>query len=100
MPTREDVVRALSVVVDPEIGIDVVALGLVYGLDVRDGDVRVDLAMTSPTCPLSEYLVDTAARTIRRQVPDAGRIFVAIVDDPPWAPEMMSDDARRLLAGG
>jgi metal-sulfur cluster biosynthetic enzyme len=98
MGTVDQVVRALHAVIDPEIGVNVVDLGLVYGITVGEDDVEVLLAMTSPTCPLSEYLVEAAERTIAERVPGVRRVAVAIVAAPPWAPEMMSDEARRLLA--
>ena len=98
MATVADVVRALRFVIDPEIGINVIDLGLVYGLELREGEVRVQLGVTAPTCPLSELLVATCERTIARQVPDSARVVVTLVTEPPWEPEMMSDEARRLLA--
>ncbi|MCC6850595.1 MAG: metal-sulfur cluster assembly factor [Deltaproteobacteria bacterium] len=98
MATIDEVTRALRLVIDPEVGINVVDLGLIYGIDLEPDTVNVRLAMTSPTCPLSGYLVDTASRSIARQVSDVGRVFVTLVDDPPWGPEMMSEEARRLLA--
>lgn len=98
MPVVDEVVRALRTVLDPEIGINVVDLGLVYGLAIHDRDVEVHLAVTTPTCPLSEYLADTATRAITGLVPGVGRVRVVIVDEPPWAPEMMAEAARRQLA--
>lgn len=97
MASADDVVRALRVVIDPEIGVNVVDLGLVYGITLEADAVHVQLAMTSPTCPLSEYLVDAASRSIAREVSDVGRVFVSLVDTPAWGPEMMSEEARRLL---
>jgi metal-sulfur cluster biosynthetic enzyme len=96
--TVDEAVRALRLVIDPEIGINVVDLGLVYGIEVEPDSVHVRMAMTSPTCPLSEYLVDTAQRSIAGALPDVGRVFVSLVDEPPWGPEMMSVEARQLLA--
>jgi len=97
MPTVEEVLYALRYVLDPEIGINVVDLGLLYGLEIHDGDVKVELSMTTPTCPLSEYLVDAAERAIARYVPTATTITVDVVLEPAWAPEMISDYARRML---
>jgi metal-sulfur cluster biosynthetic enzyme len=96
MPAVDAVVAALRTVLDPEIGIDVVALGLVYDLAIHDGDVALRLGVTAPTCPLSGYLADAAQRAIAR-VPGVGRVTVTIADAPPWDPVMMSDEARRLL---
>jgi metal-sulfur cluster biosynthetic enzyme len=97
MATRDEILQALQCVIDPEIGVNVVDLGLVYDLAIQGGDVRVLLGITSPTCPLSEYLVETAERTIASRAPGVSSVAVEITLDPPWAPEMMSDDARRLL---
>ncbi|MEI8259221.1 MAG: metal-sulfur cluster assembly factor [Deltaproteobacteria bacterium] len=87
-------------VIDPEVGINVVDLGLVYEVDVRDGLVSVQLTMTSPTCPLGEFIVDDATRRIRAAFLAATDVAVRLVWDPPWTPARMSDTARRELAGG
>ncbi|MGQ9365861.1 metal-sulfur cluster assembly factor [Azospirillum sp. A39] len=103
MSDRSDAVRdavreALRAVIDPEMGIDVVELGLVYGIDVApDGAVSVRLTMTSPACPLGEYLRETAESAIRVAVPEAGGVDVALVVEPPWTAERMSPAARRQL---
>lgn len=95
--TRAEVEEALREVVDPELGINVVDLGLVYRLEIRGEEVSVDLATTSPSCPLGEHLKNEAAAAIRRRLPRAAAISVAIVNDPPWTPERMSAAARILL---
>ncbi len=97
MITREHVEQALRSVVDPELGINVVDLGLVYGVDIAGGEVRVRLSMTSPTCPMGEHLRDQAARAIRERVPGAGPVDVALVREPPWHPGMMTEAAKRML---
>jgi metal-sulfur cluster biosynthetic enzyme len=93
-PTEDAVWDTLRTVDDPEVGMNVVDLGLVYGVEVRGGDVSVRLTMTSPACPLGEAIVDGAAAAIRAAAPGAGRIDVALVWDPPWTPERMSEAAR------
>lgn len=95
----ERVRAALREVVDPEVGINVVDLGLVYGIDVRDGDVRVAMTMTSPVCPLNEYITTNAEAAVRRAVPGVRAVRIDLVWDPPWRPDMMSDVARRALRG-
>jgi metal-sulfur cluster biosynthetic enzyme len=95
----QQVRQALRRVVDPELGINVVDLGLVYAVDVRDGDVSVAITMTSPACPLSEYVTAEAEAAIRREVPGVRSVRVALVWDPPWRPEMMAEAARRQLGG-
>ena len=96
--TEADVRDALRKVIDPEIGVNVVDLGLVYGIDVDDRCVRITMTMTSPACPLRDYLQDLVESTVTSLVPDAERVVVEIVTDPPWTEDLMSDAARRHLA--
>ena len=91
--------EALRLVIDPEIGINIVDLGLVYRIEVADGDARIDVTMTTPACPLSEYVSTSAEASVRREVPELYGVSINLVWDPPWRPDMMSDDARRLLGG-
>jgi metal-sulfur cluster biosynthetic enzyme len=95
--TRDDVLAALREVVDPEVGINVVDLGLVYGVEVEDSRVRVRMTMTSPACPLGVHLTEEAASRIRRRAPGVGDVRVELVWDPPWHPGLMSEGARRAL---
>lgn len=96
MTTVDEVVRALRDVLDPEVGIDVVELGLVYGITIEGAEVRVRLGMTAPTCPLAEHLAVSAERAIALGVPGV-RAVVEIARDPAWTPEMMAPAARRRL---
>jgi metal-sulfur cluster biosynthetic enzyme len=96
---RERVRAVLRDVVDPEVGLDVVALGLVYGIEAREGDVRVELTLTTPACPLGEQIAADAERRITA-LPGVARAQVELVWDPPWTPERMSDAARRALGWG
>ncbi len=100
MPTRDQIERALRAVVDPELGINVVDLGLVYGVDVEGARVRVRLGMTSPTCPLGEHLREQAARLIRERIPDVGDVEIVLVREPPWRPGLMTEIAKRMLGWG
>lgn len=95
----EDTVRdALRTVIDPEMGIDVVELGLVYGIDVGgDDSVAVRLSMTSPACPLGEFMRDSAESAIRTALPRAPAVSVALVTEPPWTSDRISAAARRQL---
>jgi metal-sulfur cluster biosynthetic enzyme len=96
-PQPEDVRDALRAVIDPELGVNVVDLGLVYQVEVADRDVRVALTMTTPACPLGDALVGQAEEAIRTRLPDLARVQVDLVWDPPWTPRMMSDAARERL---
>lgn len=86
----------LGSVLDPEIGLDVVSLGLVYEVRVREGEVEVDLTMTSRACPLAALVVgDVEAAAV--EVSDARRVTVTLVWSPPWTAERLSPQARELL---
>ncbi|OGK95823.1 MAG: hypothetical protein A3I14_06630 [Candidatus Rokubacteria bacterium RIFCSPLOWO2_02_FULL_73_56] len=95
--TAEQVREALRDVLDPELGINVLDLGLVYAVDVQDGQVRVTMTMTSPACPLGESLTAEAEAAIRRSVPGVTAVTVELVWDPPWQPAMMSEATRTKL---
>jgi metal-sulfur cluster biosynthetic enzyme len=93
-PTDDAVWAALRTVNDPEVGMNVVDLGLVYRVEVAGADVRVDLTMTSPACPLGDAIVDNAVAAIRAAAPGAAKVDIALVWDPPWTPDRMSEAAR------
>lgn len=93
----KDVLEALRQVLDPELGINVVDLGLVYGVTVEGARVEVVLTMTSPACPLGGQLSSGAEAAVRRCVPEGFDVEVRMVLDPAWHPGLMSDAARRQL---
>ena len=95
--TEADIRDALREVIDPELGVNIVDLGLVYGVDVNDREARITMTMTSPACPLRDYLQDLVESTITARVPDVERVVVEVVHDPPWTPDLMSETARRQL---
>jgi len=90
-----EVLQALRGVDDPEAGMNIVDLGLVYGVRAAPGSVRVQMTMTSPACPAAPYLVDEATAAIRAQVPADTDVHVELVWEPPWTPERMSAEALR-----
>ena len=91
---------ALREVVDPEVGIDIVELGLVYAIEITRGRVRVDMTMTTPACPSGPQLRDDAAHAIRMALPEAREIDVRLVWEPPWTPDRMSSSAKKRLGWG
>ncbi|MBI4378058.1 MAG: metal-sulfur cluster assembly factor [Nitrospinae bacterium] len=95
--TEEDIKNALHHVIDPEIGINIVDLGLVYKVAVHDKNIQILMTMTSPSCPLGLYLQGNVESAIREKFPYFQSIDVQLVWDPPWIPEMMSDAAKRQL---
>ncbi|MCC7415572.1 MAG: metal-sulfur cluster assembly factor [Acidobacteria bacterium] len=97
----EDAVReALREVIDPELGINIVDLGLVYGIEIDGARVCVNMTMTSPACPLGGYLKDLVDSTLKWRVGGVEEVDINLVWDPPWDPDRMSEAATRQLNGG
>jgi len=86
----------LHEVIDPELGVNIVDLGLVYDVQIVDRSVRVTMTLTTPGCPLSAYIDDSIHRTLWG-TPGVGDITVDLVWEPPWDPTMMSADAKQQL---
>ena len=96
-PLSAEILEALRHVIDPEIGINVVDLGLVYGARLQDGHAHVVMTMTTAACPLGESIADEASAIIRRTVHGVTSVSVDLVWDPPWQASMMSAAARKQL---
>ena len=96
-PSAQAVYDALRGVDDPEVGLNVVELGLVYGVDVGPGKVHVRMTMTSAACPLGEQIVEAAESAIRQALPEAADIDIELVWDPPWTPSLMTEEARNFF---
>ena len=89
---------ALSSVYDPELGLDVVSLGLVYDVRDENGTVVVEMTLTTEGCPASESIQELAEAAIASAIGSpATAVDLRIVWDPPWSPAMMNDDAARAL---
>lgn len=88
--------RALRSVIDPELGVNLVDLGLVYGYEIRDGIVSVTLTTTTPACPIGSYLEDQVRWAVLR-LDGVLDVEVEVVHEPRWTPALMTDEARRLL---
>ena len=95
MLTEDEVLEALRGVEDPEAGMSIVDLGLVYGVEVGEKGVHVRMTMTSPACPVAPFIVEESVAAIRAAAPGVPDVDVELVWDPPWTPERMSEDARR-----
>ncbi|MFO7172880.1 MAG: metal-sulfur cluster assembly factor [Bacillota bacterium] len=99
MPTKEEVMKALEVVKDPELRINVVDLGLVYNVNIDGGKVEVDMTLTTPACPVGPMIVSQAEAVLRR-LPGVEEARVNLVWDPPWTPDMMSERLKKARAMG
>src|ERR1700719_2081252 len=97
MATETHIREALRHVVDPELGVNIVDLGLVYRIEVDGARVRIAMTMTSPACPLADYLKDLVTSAVRDRVSAVGDVDIVVEWEPPWDPDMMSDEARRQL---
>lgn len=94
---RELAVRsALTKVIDPEVGVNIVDLGLVYGVDAQEKHIGINLTMTSPACPMGEMLLEDLNSKIQHNFPEA-TVDIQLVWDPAWDPEMMSTEAKATL---
>ena len=99
MPTRDDVIEALRQVEDPELGMDIVDLGLLYDVEVEGGNVKVTHTLTSMGCPVGPMIQEDIDR-VARELPGVDAVDVELTFDPPWTPEKMSDDAKFILGFG
>lgn len=89
--------QALKRVIDPEIGENIVDLGLVYGLEIDGDDVTVKLTMTTPACPMGELIMDEVHAELTHGLPENMKIDIQLVWEPPWDPSMMSVEAKQKL---
>jgi metal-sulfur cluster biosynthetic enzyme len=93
---EEEVWEALKAVTDPEIGIDVVNLGLVYGVEIEDSSVKVSMTLTSMGCPATG-LIEFQAKEAIGTVDGVKNVDVAFTFDPPWGPDRMTEEGRDML---
>jgi metal-sulfur cluster biosynthetic enzyme len=99
MANREEVVEILRQVEDPELGMDIVDLGLLYDVEVEDSTAKITYSLTSMGCPAGPLIaqdIDSAAR----QVEGIEEVELELTFDPPWTPDRMSDDAKFILGFG
>jgi metal-sulfur cluster biosynthetic enzyme len=99
MPTMEEVVEALREVEDPELGMDIVELGLFYDAEIEGPNIRVHYTLTSMGCPAGAMIQEDIERVVS-QIPGVERVESELTFDPPWTPEKMSDDAKFILGFG
>ena len=96
-PNETDIRQALYTVIDPEVGMNVVDLGLIYGIASAAGLVHITMTMTTPACPMGSYLTENVRAAAQSAVPDGVEIEVELVWDPPWHAGMMSEQAKRFF---
>jgi metal-sulfur cluster biosynthetic enzyme len=95
--TEEQIFDALRNVYDPEIGVNIVDLGLVYKVEIRPHEVYIELTMTTPACPLSSTITRNIEQVLRQAFPKLLVVTIELVWEPLWNPDMMSPAAKQQL---
>ena len=93
---EDDVIEALSNVIDPELGLDFVELGLVYGIEIDGGRVSVTYTLTTPACPIGPQVSEQMKEFVG-EIEGVERVSPQMVFTPPWSPDKMSEDAKFAL---
>jgi len=96
VPTVEDVEEALTNVIDPELGLDFVELGLIYGVEIDGARVHVTFTLTAPGCPIGPQVSEQIEEFVS-ELEGVDSVTSTMVFSPPWTPELMSDDAKFAL---
>jgi metal-sulfur cluster biosynthetic enzyme len=96
MPTIDQVTEALTNVIDPELGLDFVELGLVYDIEIEDGAVAITFTLTSPGCPIGPQVSEQMKEFVG-ELEGVERVEPRMVFTPPWTPDRMSEDAKFML---
>ena len=94
--TEEEVTEALEEVIDPELGLDFVSLGLVYDVEIDNSEVFVTFTLTTPACPIGPQ-VSEQMKDFVGQLEGVEKVHPKMVFDPPWSPELMTEDAKFAL---
>jgi metal-sulfur cluster biosynthetic enzyme len=97
--TKDEVIEALRQVEDPELGMDIVDLGLLYDVEVAESNVKVTHSLTSMGCPVGP-MIQEDIQNVTSALPGVENVEVELVWEPPWTPERMSDDAKFILGFG
>ncbi len=93
---EEQIREKLKQVIDPELGIDIVSLGLIYDVRYEEGEAEIDLTLTSPGCPLAG-VIDMEIKKSLAELPEIKNLHIELVWDPPWTKELISEEVRAEL---
>ena len=96
MPTVDDVQEALTNVIDPELGLDFVELGLIYDVEIEDGEVFISFTLTSPGCPIGPQVSEQIEEFVG-ELDGVSGVYPKMTFSPPWTPDMMSEEAKFAL---
>ncbi len=96
MVTQQEVMKALEAVIDPELGLNIVEMGLVYGVKVENDQVHVSMTLSARACPLHGSMLSGAENVIKR-MDGVKAVVVELVWDPPWTPDMIAPETRKRM---
>lgn len=97
MPTKEKILDRMKNVYDPEIPVNVVDLGLVYNIEIKeDGEIKILMTLTAPGCPIYPYIAEQVRREVS-QIEGVKEVNVEFTFDPPWSPEKMTEEGKEAL---
>jgi len=96
MVTKQEVMKVLKKCYDPEVGISLVDLGLIYDVQVKNDKVRIKMTLTTPGCPMHSFMIKDVEENVKK-LKGIKEVKVELVWDPPWSPEKMSKDAKKKL---
>jgi metal-sulfur cluster biosynthetic enzyme len=94
---ESEVLETLKQVIDAEVGINIVDLGLVYKVEIWADNLRVEMTMTTQSCPLGEHITNQAEGVLRAKFPEVKNVKIDLVWNPPWNASMMSPAAKERL---
>jgi len=95
MVTKDEVMKELKQIVDPEVGVNIVDMGFIYDVMIEEGDIRIKMTLTTPGCPMHAMFTGEVKRILEEKF--GKKVEVELVFDPPWTPEKMSPQARKKL---
>ncbi len=94
--TKKHILELLKSVMDPEIELNIVDLGLIYNLEIEDKKINIDMTLSTPACPLGDAIVINVKETLKQHYPDY-EVNVNVVFDPPWNPSLISEEGKAKL---
>lgn len=99
MPTESEIREALKSVIDPELGINIVDLGLIYDIVINKGAVKVKMTLTTPMCPLGPLIIENARKAVEG-VPGVKDVDIEVTFDPPWTMDRINPEIKERLGLG
>lgn len=99
MVTKEQVIEAIKTVIDPHIGVDIYNIGLIYDIKIDNEDVTIKMTLTNPACPMAKSIIGNT-KTAVEKLEEVKKVDIDLVFDPPWTPNMLSDDLKKRFGVG